>query len=78
MQEDLLGYVQKHIADYKGSITALAREVGVKPSWLRMFAIGSIPNPGVKQVQLLAAHFRGLEARTGTPSPAPASTEAAA
>lgn len=54
MQTDLLGFVRARIGSYQGPLSELAREAGVKTSWLHMFARGEIPNPGVQQVQRLA------------------------
>jgi len=54
MKMDLLGFVRARIGSYQGPLSELAREAGVKASWLHMFARGEIPNPGVQQVQRLA------------------------
>lgn len=68
MQVDLLGYVRTQLDAYDGSLSELARECGVKVSWLHMFRRGQIPNPGVQQVQLLADHFRSSRrSRRGNP-----------
>lgn len=57
MQVDLLEFVTRQVHAYDGSLTQLARDSGVKASWLAMFKRGHIPNPGVQQIQKLADHF---------------------
>jgi hypothetical protein len=55
--DEVRGQVAAHVQ--RGEmLTDLARDAGVRYSWLRMFANGSIPNPGVVQIERLRAHFR--------------------
>lgn len=59
----ILDFVRQHLDAYLaggGSLAPLARKVGVQYSWLRMFAGGHIPNPGVLPMQKLADHFAGV------------------
>ena len=63
MDTPILDFVRQHLDAYLaggGSLAPLARKVGVQYSWLRMFAGGHIPNPGVLPMQKLADHFAGV------------------
>jgi len=62
----LLEYVSDRVADYVNSgasLVTLARDADVPYSWLKVFARGEIPNPGVQQIERLAAHFGPPPAR---------------
>ena len=62
--QPLLAWVTSRVAQHMasgGSLAALARDSGVRYSWLRTFANGGIPNPGVQMVQRLADHFARIE-----------------
>ena len=60
MTTPILDFVRARVDAYQASgdsLTDLARAAGVPYSWLRMFASGRIPNPGVRPIQKLADHF---------------------
>ena len=57
MKTTLLKFVAANVARHRGPMTDLARDAGVSYGWLRLFAQGKIPNPGVRQVEKLAEHF---------------------
>jgi hypothetical protein len=58
MDAPLLKFVTDAVAAYQGKMTALARDADVPYSWLVMFARGEIENPGILQIEKLAAHFK--------------------
>ena len=57
MRSNLLQSVVERVRAYPGSIADLSRAADVPYSWLAMFARGAIENPGILQIEKLAAHF---------------------
>ncbi|WP_426994479.1 hypothetical protein [Methylomonas sp. CM2] len=51
--------IQQKVAE-RGDYRIVAQESGVTFHWLQKFAIGKIPNPGVRNVAKLERYFLGV------------------
>lgn len=50
----IFSYVKTELPKHEGNLSVIAKEAGVKYSWLRQVASGKIPNPGVVGVEKVA------------------------
>lgn len=55
--ESVFTYVMTQLQEHKGSWPAIAQATGLDYSWLTKVAQGKIENPGVRQIEQLAAYF---------------------
>jgi hypothetical protein len=57
MKTDLLTFVLSQLARESVHVPTVSKATGISVQWLYQLRGGKIPNPGVRQVQLLAEYF---------------------
>lgn len=54
---DPLVFVRGLLSQESVSMTKVARETGLSKKWLEMIRAGSIENPGIRNLQMVARYF---------------------